>query len=74
MKHRKQEHTEFVGQCIKYKEDKCKFNSQSCFFKHGVQDDNKNPTTVEMKESEENDDSQSIFCQASRNLKPPLKK
>ena len=52
MKHRKKEHPKTVKPCQQLKEQKCKFNDEECWFKHG--NENENNSNLVFREGKQN--------------------
>ena len=77
MIHRKKEHPNIVKECSKYKEQKCGFQDEFCWFIHSikiVQDDKKNKNLDDGMEIDGEDEAvKSVFYQAQKKPKPPSK-
>ena len=65
MIHRKLEHSKTVKACSKFIDQKCNFTEETCWFKHG---ENENSFKSNLKES-----NQSVFRDGPNKQKPPLK-
>ena len=61
MLHRKKEHPEKVKQCVKYNENECRFQAESCWFKHEP-----------VKQTDVKSSEQLVFHKVPGNLKPPI--
>ena len=61
MLHRKKEHPEKVRQCVKYNENECRFQAESCWFKHEP-----------VKQTDVKSSEQLVFHKVPGNLKPPI--
>ena len=69
MTHRKKNHSEIIRQCIQFSQNNCRYEEESCWYKHAIeQRDN------EMKNEGNNidEDSDSDFQEASMKKKPPI--
>ena len=80
MKHRKREHVNIVKECDKYREGKCGFENEFCWFLHNMKTakndrkDEKNVIDNEMdidSESEQSKATESVFHKAQKKAKPP---
>ena len=67
MKHRKRDHKQIVKVCEKFKEQLCRYKSDSCWYSHEEEVD-KNESGKE----ERVNNSQSVFQKSSQDLKPPF--
>ena len=81
MRHRKKEHLHLVKECTKYKNGKCGFQNDFCWFKHTLDIDqdrkNVNEESIEDEMEIENEDEKStannlVFHGVQRKPKPPL--
>ena len=73
MKHRKTEHIEIVRPCTKFLNNECRFQEMSCWYTHGVNDEettanNSGPEVIEDDDMEVD----SVFQNVTENLVPPL--
>ena len=74
MVHRKKKHPQIVKPCNKYKESNCRFNEDSCWFKHEMELESFNDEREEMENKVENEDeSQMVFRKVSKKKEPPLR-
>ena len=70
MKHRKTNHANIVQQCSKFVEGNCQFQEKFCWFKHFEEIHEENDDGMEEEEEVEN---QSVFQNARKNPKHPLR-
>lgn len=79
MIHRKKEHINTVRECDKFKEGRCGFTENFCWFKHSrnminEQNINDNDIFENLEENVESELKESVFHKAQERLKPPLRK
>ena len=72
MKHRKIEHLNLVRPCNQFRQNCCRFKSESCWFKHDLEyeteSNGKSASNVDSSEK----GNESVFQKVSENLEPPL--
>ena len=82
MTHRKKEHPKVVQQCNLFKQKKCMFKNDSCWYTH-IETNSENIHEMEVEreteedveiENEKEDEFIPVFRKTMRNPKPPIKK
>ena len=81
MTHRKKEHPKIVQQCNLFRQNKCMFKNDLCWYSHDVKINNENIHEMEVEsedeveiETEKEGEFMSVFRKTVRNPKPPLQK
>ena len=69
MAHRKRSHASYIRKCMKFAQNNCSFQSNSCWYLHD--EDMETETT---NEDENTNTTEQVFRKASVNLKPPINK
>ena len=72
MKHRKKDHHNLIKPCTQFKQNNCRFRSESCWFKH---EEDVTEDVIENKEntnSKKVEESQKVFQKVSEDLYPPI--
>ena len=71
MSHRKKHHLEIIRPCTQYQKNECKFQNESCWFKHEEVSQNISVPNPMQKENNKME-TESVFQKAPKNLEPPL--
>ena len=74
MIHRKKEHIDTVRECENFKEGRCVFMEDFCWFKHSRNIMNDNISFEALSKNAEFEPNESVFHRAQERLKPPLRK
>ena len=67
MIHRKRDHGSFVRDCNLFRQDKCRYNGDSCWFNHSE-------TIMDEDTGDDKHKSASVFRNAKENQEPPIEK
>ena len=74
MIHRKKEHIDTVRECENFKEGRCVFMEDFCWFKHSRNIMNDNISFEKLSKNTDFEPNESVFHRAQERLKPPLRK
>ena len=71
MKHRKRDHSNIVKLCSQYQQNRCRFQNESCWFKH--ENETENPHEERNNDEAKNEQPEMVFRPVSEDLDPPIR-